>query len=240
MRHIAWTGLRLLAVAAMAATLGCNGRGDGDVGQSAHELVGTWTGYIENFTFPSGSDAIAITRTAQGSGYVGSVAFGSAPSPAPPSDPDVGYPPGYDFSMLGGGMAPVEGFPFTLLDEAVSQPRIQFKAEPRELWKAWCELQTPVSWAPNAPSMYGCLPNCGTYYSDTSCKLVCETGETPVDCGKLGLCNMGMTCSCTATACTVEMYGALSFDLFVDGEYAHGSVLGLPDGLRNVHLQRTP
>jgi hypothetical protein len=52
-----------------------------------------WTGYIENHTFTSGSDAIALEFATDAKGIVaGTIIFGMGTPPPPASDPNVGYP----------------------------------------------------------------------------------------------------------------------------------------------------
>jgi hypothetical protein len=54
-----------------------------------------WTGYLENYRLMSGSDVVTVAmQLPHGPGTVtGSVAFGAGPLLAPPTDPNVGYPP---------------------------------------------------------------------------------------------------------------------------------------------------
>lgn len=73
----------------------------GSAGVSGSQLVGTWSGYVENYKFADQTDAITLTITnAQGAGQL---AVGTAAPPPPPTDPSVGYPPGAPAQQMGMG-----------------------------------------------------------------------------------------------------------------------------------------
>jgi hypothetical protein len=97
----------------------------------------SWTGYIENYQFPSGSDVITFTFAADSSGQVvGSVVLGNGTPPAPATDPNVGYPPtlpatGYDGSWT-------EGFPYSMVSGLSTATRLRFTIFSFELWSGWC------------------------------------------------------------------------------------------------------
>src|SRR5258708_7537979 len=96
-------------------------------------LNGTWQGYIESFQFADGSDTLAMTLAVQPDGSVkGTVVFGSKPSPPPPTNPDVGYPPGAD--LLGMGVAQPgffgEGFPYTAEKTSLDGGRLELGVPP--------------------------------------------------------------------------------------------------------------
>jgi hypothetical protein len=215
-------------------------------------LSGTYKGYIESFMFPDGSDTVVMTLSFAPDGTItGTVFFGDSPPLAPPTDPDVGYPPGY--TGMGPG-APLERFAFTIFKGTYTPPRLQLQIDPRELWKAWCELQTAIYPQYNGASDggcgdlfgYGCLPNAGFSSGPemctwTSCQ---EPNPTPIDCGKLALCGgfagpQGV-CTCTATSCTVPLgaSGGIAFDMQLASGVLDGSTTGIQGGPLNVHLTK--
>jgi len=174
------------------------------------------------------------------------IVFGSSPAPAPPTDPNIGYPTEYQYMPQGGypnsssitSRSPIPGFAFTLHSVAVQNNRLQFDAEFNEAWKQWCELQTPIEWQNGA---YGCVHNWGSgMMLGSSCvQANPETQElVPVDCAKLNICTFGMVCECTAQGCSAgpeSSVGAAHFDLNLDGNSAHGST-SFNLTVRNVHL----
>jgi hypothetical protein len=208
-------------------------------------IVGTWQGYVENFEFFSGSDAVDLVIShANASNVCGKLTFGMGTPPPPPTDPDVGYPPG---EFDGGAPFPpsrevrgFEGVPMTLLEGHVSDPRLQFKTTTSELWRAWCELQTPYRQEAPGEESYMCVPFAHQYrYSpDTGCIIDSPSGGVPVDCGKLVLCSHGI-CFCTASGCTADPTGEITFDLRVSGNQMTGSV-SLSGAPHNLYLTRVP
>jgi hypothetical protein len=202
----------------------------------------SWTGYIANHKFPSGSDVIKIAFVVEPSGQlVGTVTLGSGAPPAPPTDPNVGYPPGYTVRAPPGTLPTIlyEGFAYPMLRATQTGSRLQFGIGFWELWKDWCAIQTP------APGSTLCLSN--RYIMTpappadwTQCSYrVSDTGEDmPVDCGKVQLCVLSPACTCDAVACAVVDRGVqISFDLAITGDRADGSTAGSL-GDRLVHLTR--
>src|SRR5262245_11819732 len=131
----------VFAPALCAASLACAcGGSDVPVGQAgAAALIGDWQGYIENYQFPSGSDAIVVAvQSGQGSQIGGHVVFGAGQPPQKPTDPNVG-PPGvtHDPAKL---FLPWEGFAYTILQSSLTDTRLRFSIKTREVFKAWCEL----------------------------------------------------------------------------------------------------
>src|SRR6185295_13585444 len=184
-------------------------------GELLSDYAATWDGYVEAFKFKSGSDRLRIELDEEGHGVV---ALGGAEPLAPASDPESLYAPIPLVSFSGDPDGPfqlvpdvlAEGFAYTVQHAEVQEKRIQFGIDSRELYKSWCELQTPVhNTAPVAPE-YGCLP-----YYDTSTGLgigadaQCYindyvTGElVEVNCAKMPYCGPTPVCSCTASGCTV-------------------------------------
>lgn len=244
------TGRRSLALAALFALAACGGNtgndsaggGAGGVGATggsggsgaAAELVGKWTGYVESYTFADSTDTVTVTIA--NSQLEGSVAFGEAPAPPPPTDPNVGYPPGSD-AGVGPQQGPFVGFAYTIFTPSFDGERLQFDVSPNELWRLWCEMQTPIADEAN-PGAYGCLPNWGFESGPGGCfQTNPQTQQkVQVDCGKLVLCSMGSPCKCTAEGCSAALAGAIHFDLSVAVPKADGSVS--LSGVHNVHLKK--
>jgi hypothetical protein len=228
----------LLSIAALAGCTGNNvqlgGSSSGSSGgSSGGDPEGTtdWHGYVENYQFASGSDAIALhLDPAMGTSVTGQARFGDAPDLPPATDPDVGYPS--DLPAYGTPVKTQEGFDFTLENATLSTDRIQFSVLGDEVWNTWCSLQTPVLSQGADPPFYGCLPN--SYTPDP-----CTAGGVSVDCGKLRLCTFENVCTCDASGCVGAGSGKLDFDLSIEGDKAHGSVTGLQFGaVLNVWLTR--
>ncbi len=201
-------------------------------------LLGAWTGYAENAQFSGGGAVHLVFTTAADGSVAGTITFGSAPAPAPPTDPNVGYEPN--------GIAPVgtrrgvfvEGFPYTMFEPSFDGARLRFSAVSIEPYKAWCELETPIA---TGSCRYNCV---ASSYSEVTTDagqavLVDEsTGKTfEVDYAKWLLCNSPYeVCSCTAAGCTIPE----AIDLTVDVRLSPGKLDGSLDfgsGLApNVHL----
>lgn len=215
----------------------------GDAGRDSPEVgvlgpVQSWTGYIENYKFDSGSDAIKIAFASDADGHVvGTVTMGSGTPPPPPTDPNVGYPPG-SWYMVGFYFPTIvwEGFGYPMLDATLTGRRLQFRIAYWELWQGWCAIQTPV------PGSSSCLPNWGGMVSADG--MHCsqrnpDTGEiVTVDCVKFRLCQ-NMACICDTSACAIHDDGnRVSFDLSITNDLADGSVT--LDGVRNLHFTKDP
>ena len=242
----------VLIVAAAGSGAGCDNRhligavdGGGGTGQQPSDDGGSqdgaivmpvesWTGYIENFKFPSGSDAVKISFAVEaGTGQViGTVIFGNGTPPPPPTDPNVGYPPGYIAGFPAASFVQ-EGYGYTVRNGTLAGSRLKVGVRLVELWTGWCALQTPVD------SSGFCVHNNPATGQDE-----------PIDCAKLRLCEFDMVCRCDASAgtCAVTIdgdYNDISFDVTVDvtAVRADGSVvgnLGDANGNYNVHFTKDP
>jgi hypothetical protein len=199
----------------------------------------SWTGWVENYQFPSGSDAIKLSFTSDSAGQiVGHVILGSGTPPPPATDPNVGYPLG--FNGQGFLSSTIEGFWFSMVAGSYTGNRLSFGMDETELWAGWCALQTPP-----VDGSARCLPSWGGFMDSdgTHCGQTGPNGETIiVDCGKLALCSDisllgGGVCSCTPTGCSYRQDDGetMHFDLAVSGGIASG---GSPFG--NVHLTKDP
>lgn len=193
-------------VFASSTILGCSG-GKVDIGdktntalgQKLSDYAGTWDGYAEAYQFDtSGSDRIRIQLNASGEG---TVTVGDAASPPPPTDPDVGYPPGagttYVYDRL------LSGFEYPVHGPRLDASRIRLDVAPSDLMAQWCALQTPILDEINTQEpMYNCVPNWNEMWSDTGCyQQNPDTNEwVPLDCGKAAACDQRV-CNCSADGC---------------------------------------
>jgi hypothetical protein len=209
----------------------------GNPGTGGTRVVGalgstqTWTGYVENYTFRSGSDALNFTFATDAAGnVVGTIALGMGTPPPPATDPNTGYPPGYQMGQSFSYIA--EGFPYPMENGTLVGNRLRFEVLPTDLWAGWCALQTP-------PADGGgfCLPNWGGGSNGTGyCWQTDPTTHQMVtrDCLKLDLCALEPVCSCSATACAPRAIGGMSFDIALTANDGNGSLMGIG----NVRLTR--
>jgi hypothetical protein len=209
-------------------------------------IVGTWTGYVEGYTFLSGSDAVVVAFTAAADGTIaGTVTFGNAPAPAPPTSGNEPYPTA-DVGDLNTA-APYEGFPYTAIQVSFDGTRLRLGTVHKELWKTWCSLQTSYDWAPSAAGNCGCLPDWPSMGSTdpnaSDCVLTDpDTGaDVPVSCALTAPCLIYPVCYCTAGSCTVDMTHAdTTIDVRLASGQFSGSVVGLPLSPLNVYLMQSP
>ena len=246
----------LCIVVSYVLATGCSARtidaGSNDGGRSpdtgmpgtASLADGVWTGYAENYMFPSGSDVITMTLQTSGSVVTGTMKFGNGKPPAAATNPDVDYPPAYgedDSGCTGGYPIPFagEGFVYTIEMGTFDGSRLRAGVAMAELWTGWCALQT--SYATGSGCGYSCLPTINSGESQVgSGKCICFGRNpatdvmVPVDCGKNLLCSTG-ACLCDAKGCTVSAMPDTVFDLAISGSRADGSTTG-QFGDHNVHF----
>jgi hypothetical protein len=210
----------------------------------------TWTGYIDGYQFPSGSNAIRLALSVDSNGRVtGMVVLGDGPPPPLATDPNVGYPP---VSFLVANNNPLgnywaEGFGYSIARGTSSPPRLQFTVENYELWSGWCALQL-ITWVGGDSGT--CLPNWEGGRIDYAngdppqCYLRNPTNQqdTVFDCGKYDLCITDRVCLCSATECVSDqMRGAeAAFDLVLANNIATGTVSGIVNDPANVHFTQDP
>jgi hypothetical protein len=199
---------------------------------------GVWKGYFENYTLPSGSDTITMTLKISGQVVTGTMVFGDAPPPPAPTDPSAGYPANcpndfapYPMPFLG------EGFVYTIVGGTFDGIRLQLAVDTFELWKLWCDLQTPF---PNeSNSGYLCLPDLGiALLQPSGCAQTTPMTQmqVPVDCCKARLCTTTVFCQCTASGCTHTSATDATFDMVVAPPRADGSIAGHAFDNHNVHF----
>jgi hypothetical protein len=216
-----------------------------------------WSGVLENAQFSNGSNRLKMTLSVASDGTAtGTMLLGDGALLQPPTDPNVGYPPGVMFPTAG-PLGFFEGFPYTMLGGKRSGSTLTFRLGEYELWKQWCSMQKSYIEAryPDGGALYSCTPNAGPGFGgDGSCTINVTNPTTmqsvPVECGKAELCS-NTPCVCSATACRVwdwmdpqvvdELAGEpdLSFDLSINGATADGTMSG-ELGDHPVHFVRAP
>jgi hypothetical protein len=204
---------------------------------------GAWTGYIENWTFPSGSDALMLGLASEpDGGLTGYAIFGGLPFYSAPTDPSVGYPntlpdAGYVSNSL-------EGFRYTLLDPTMAAGHLRATVDPNELYAQWCAIQPPTPQGTlegGVPVAYSCFPPptstpCAPQFTD-GCYTLPDGGVVPNNHLKLVLCLELGACNCTAAGCAgAPSTSLVVLDVQTDGANATGTVQ-LPAGSpHNVYL----
>ena len=247
-----------------SASSGSSSAGGSSGGVPGNSLDGVWTGYIENYMFPSGSNVVTMTLSLSGSlekfggaltnTVTGTIVFGNGKTLPPATDPNVDYPPGYGLTPSGGPVAPFvpppfggEGFVYTIDMGTFDGLQLHARVITVELWKTWCALQT--SYLVQAqPATYGCLPGsgCGGSPGGVGGGWTCAVtnpltpATVPADCGKcFVLCDgppQFRPCDCDANGCTLTTAQSdATFDMAVAGLKADGTMTG-QFGDHNVHF----
>jgi hypothetical protein len=206
----------------------------------------SWTGYVENYQFPSGSDLITITFASDAAGnMVGTVTMGSGTPPPPATDPNVAYPPIVTtlsqnaLAYFAAAQYVAEGFGYPMDDGILLAARMRFDVNLYDLWQSWCAIETPAM-----DGSGSCVPDWNGIDSQSTsgqpiCSLVnpADNQQVQIDCGKELLCQEAV-CACSTNSCTARQgsnSAKLSFDLSITDERADGSVIG-ELGTHNVHL----
>jgi hypothetical protein len=254
-----WPILLVLACAACGGTTATNAVGSGgdssdaagiaDGGASnvddggadstpepASPLSGTWVGAIENYMAMDGSGA--LTLTIPGDPSSGKATFGRSAPPAPATDPDTGYPPG---AHIFAPFQPYPGFPFAFVNASFDGQRLHFGVVAAELWKSWCELQTPVLDETDAGPKYFCAHDWVSASIGAGCVQTDPQTmqQVPIDCDKLQMCRpTAGFCVCDDAKCSSDTYLGIQIDLTVAPPNADGTVGGLDSSLHKVHLTK--
>ncbi len=213
-------------------------------------IAGTWTGYVEAYTFPeSGSDRVVVAVTAQPDGAAeATITFGDEPAPSPPTSADEAYPPGDTDAGAMSFPLPNEGFAYTALQPSFDGARLRLEAVSHEVWKPWCALQN--SYATQYPDLCSCMPEGTWFFSNASSTnpTGCEfqnpdtQGWVSANCEQANNCMVGSTlCTCTARGCAVDMsHPDLVVDVRLTGGEFDGTLVGLPTSPLDLHLARSP
>ncbi|MDQ3031804.1 MAG: hypothetical protein M3Y87_05255 [Myxococcota bacterium] len=236
----------LALVASALLALGCSTE---DPGPGATVLAeGRWVGELESGYLHSGSSMIVIEieRARVGEPVVGHVVFGAGEAPSlPPTDPEVGWPPGIDPQI---GAVPVaDGFVYESTGGTRTGDQVRIELAATELWAPWCEIQTPFQITTGSDEAQ-CLPNRPWTATPFDCHLDADdtSPELPVDCLKLALCRRTRVCACTTAGCNASPNGLTMYvDLLVTDDSAVGSIVwaspggtGGANGTARVRLTR--
>ena len=249
MRKTIWAwGLLVCGCMGSKLDLGAHDAGMGNPGPTSAScengpqlpIVGSWTGYVENQKWASGSDVIhMVIANANDALACGSISLGDKPPPPPATDPTTSYPLGeFDPTHLPMYWDPstfidyTEGFVMPMAQGKVTATRLQFQANWASTWDAWCALQTPIA---VGTGDFSCLGSASI--DDAGCHS--STGEL-VDCGRFMLCAQGGFCVCTAQGCQAQQpdCDTLDFDMQIAADAATGSVALGCDGVHNVHFSK--
>lgn len=186
------------------------------LGSQLSDYAASWDGYAEAAVFfPDQTDRVRLTIDGNGNG---TLEIGGQPTLPPPTDPNVGYPPGNSSNRENTGW--FEGFLYPTHAAAIAANRIQLGINLFDVYTAWCALQTPYLWNEiplpdgGTQGFYSCAPNwetgpntapAGGPDAGPGCALTPPDGGAilPTDCEKLTLCDPGdSVCDCTAASCT--------------------------------------
>ncbi len=202
-------------------------------GDSLSDYGAFWDGYIEASQFESGSDRVRIALDGSGHGYL---EVGDQPLVSPPTDPNAAYPEDPNPPTLtpepDRGLH--EGFRYTIYDAKVEARRIRLSVVMKELYDAWCAIQTPV-FNPDLPGgpAYDCVVrspdgrggvrNGKCYAGDADD----EATRVEVPCVNQAYCQLSHLCSCTVDGCVVRDMPSQILDaaLTADGNELTGTFI---------------
>ena len=227
-----------------------------DAGSPPLSLEGTWTGYLEAYQFPDGSDTVRITIALGAGGEIAAtVRLGDAPVLPTPTAPDMGPVPGVIGYVAPDAGAPLgwgEAFDFSARPITFENASLSLGLSIDDQVVAWCAIQTHIyGWQPDGGGPpYGCVPNWPEGPAPPyECSQVdpASDASVPVDCEKLGLCfGAGTTnaniCECSATECHVEPSALdpdITLTLQLSGQRLDGTIMGAVIGSHNVHLTKS-
>jgi hypothetical protein len=211
-------------------------------------FYGTWTGYVEAYQFPDGSDSVRVTIGPAPKGSPPSLALaarivvGDAPVVPPPTNPDIGPFSTSDAAALADSL---EGIPLTGVSVDYEDGGLAVGVTFEQYRAIFCSIQTRIygQQPDGAGPPYGCLPPWpSTMNSVNGCTLTDPSTDAsvPVDCYKRTSCTSGF-CLCSAVACGLAPSLAdatLTFFFVATPGHLDGTVVGgILDG-HNVHLTK--
>ena len=109
---------------------------------------------------------LVIAGASIGSGVCGTLRFGEGAVPPPAQAPDEEYPPVPDAPKIAN--EPFPGFPYSFISGHAEVSGISVITNNREVWKSWCELQTPVFDSPGNVAPL-CLPSDTQFFGGNYC-----------------------------------------------------------------------
>jgi hypothetical protein len=212
-------------------------------------VSGLWVGYLENFTFPSGSDQLELLfgTNAAGANTL-TVTLGDPTAPPAPTDPTAYWPGPLPSNVFPREAHLVEGFPYPAHEVTWEDLRLRFKLDAAEAWTAWCGLQKSYAVLASTPE-FNCVPGAGgggyqpgPNGTPTDCMVNDTNGPyQQVPCGQFFLCD-GNHCACDATGCgpatALDTPFDMTFEMTLSGNTASGSA-EVPD-LHNLHVTPAP
>lgn len=211
------------------------GCGPGEGTPEPIALEGRWVGELESGLLLSGSSVVSldVTRATADSEPTAVVIFGTGAAPTPPTDADVGWPPGLD--PLEGDIVPVaDGFVYRVSTGSRMDNRVRFDIPVTELWEPWCAIQVPFRTLPGSDEAQ-CLPNRPWTATPFECQLD-EAGGEPVmmvECLKLTLCRRSRVCDCDVTGgCAPSVDGITMYlDVNFTDEEGVGTIVWMGEGM---------
>jgi hypothetical protein len=200
----------------------------------------TWTGHVEGYQFPSGSNTIRLAFAADSLGRLAGVTLlGDGPPPPLLMDPNLPYPPDYLAlaKQAPNGIYWAEGFAYSMSLGYSEFSGLGFDIQSNELWSEWCAKQTPVDGSST------CLPNwpgdhvVGANGSPDQCyqRDPANGRKSVVDCGKYDLCITNAVCTCSTVSCVFDPtgYNTASFDFSLPNNLATGTDYGIANDPAN-------
>jgi hypothetical protein len=229
-------------LAAVAAIFGCSDDpvslgGEVAVDRSAlSSYAAVWEGYVEAYTFPSGSDGVRLVLDGNGQGTLTLGEGTPRPMPTDAEDPFPDLQSVEISILLNDGT--LEGFEHEIASALIEEGRLRARTQPTNVYgEAACALQTPTG--PNCEDdgcSYSCIPNNahGFAYNDDRC--FDATDGTELSCKTLELCSS--FCVCTSTECFAQHPGN---EIILDGalDEAGTKLVGSLD-THTVRLTRQP
>lgn len=192
---------------------------------TASKVDGVWEGYVEAYSFMSGSDAVRVEIHSDGCTPSATITLGEGDPLPPVEDPDVGYPfANTSNSPFSGLVRWYEGEAYEAHSVEISKKRVQIDISMADVWTEWCEMQTPYPMDESGEN-FMCVPNYGSSWTEDGCALLGPEGDIPTDCGKLELCQFG-PCQCDESGCSTGNVGSSTLDVAFDDGHLEGTLSG--------------
>jgi hypothetical protein len=229
-------------LAAVAAIAGCSDDpvslgGEVAVDRSAlSSYAAVWEGYVEAYTFPSGSDRVRLVLDDEGHG---TITFGEAAPRPMPTDGENPFPDldSTQVSFLLRGDFH-EGLEHDIASALVEEERLRARTGRTNVYgDAACALQTPTGTGCEQDDCpYTCLPNNARSFVQRDGRCFVAGDGAEVSCNILELCSD--VCECTSTECHARDPGP---EITLDGalDEAGTKLVGSLD-THTVRLTRQP